>query len=64
MVAFNQLEGNDEINMMAQNQTHLNYQRQQKTFEEQSAIIRDSTARVVVAAQEELIRKPLKPRTV
>lgn len=30
MVAFNQLEGNDHDNIMAQSQAHFNYQRQQK----------------------------------
>jgi hypothetical protein len=25
MVAFNQLEGSDQVNIMAQNQTHRNY---------------------------------------
>jgi hypothetical protein len=59
MVAFNQLESNDHVNIMAQSQTHFNYQRQQKEIEEQSTIIRESTARVV-AAQEELIREALR----
>ncbi len=59
MVAFNQLESNDHVNIVAQSQTHFNYQRQQKEIEEQSTIIRESTARVV-AAQEELIRETLK----
>ena len=61
MVAFNQLEGNDHVNIMAQSQTHFNYQRQQKEIEEQSTIIRESTARVV-AAQEELIKEALKAK--
>jgi hypothetical protein len=61
MVAFNQLEGNDQVNIMAQNQTRFNYQRQQKEIEEQSTIIRESTARVM-AAQEELIREALKAK--
>jgi hypothetical protein len=47
MVAFNQLESNDHVNVMAQSQTRFNYQRQQKEIEEQSTIIRESTARVV-----------------
>jgi hypothetical protein len=51
MVAFNQLDSNDHGNIMAQNQTRFNYQRQQKEIKEQSTIIRESTARVV-AAQE------------
>ncbi len=61
MVAFNQLEGSDQVNIMAQNQTDLNYQRQQKELEEQSAFIRESTARVL-AAQEELITEALKAK--
>ena len=48
MVTFNQLEGNDHDNAMAQSQTHFNYQRQQKKeMEEQSTIIRQSTAHVM-----------------
>jgi hypothetical protein len=61
MVAFNQLEGNDQVNIMAQSQTRFSYQRQQKEIEEQSTIIRESTARVL-AAQEELIREALKAK--
>ena len=61
MVAFNQLDGNDHVNAMAQNQTHFNFQRQQKEIEEQSTIIKESTARVL-AAQEELIREALRAK--
>ena len=61
MVAFNQLDSNDHVNAMAQSQTHFNFQRQQKEIEEQSTIIKESTARVV-AAQEELIKEALRAK--
>jgi hypothetical protein len=61
MVAFSQNQlGYDQINVMARNQTQFIHQRQQKEYEEQSTLIRQSTARVVaVAAQEELIKEAL-----